>query len=167
MKTPLLLLLTLLTTASVVDAHPSGLNAEGCHTNRKTDEYHCHHSSGTVSAGDGVSTEPSLTTPASTVTRSNNILKLDYEGFTVWLDCKERAAVKFRYNAQRDTGSFKRYDSFMLDPNVPAECQQFSDKAYGHGYDRGHQVPANHLDYSNASIKQSNYMTNIFRKPRK
>jgi endonuclease G len=79
----------------------------------------------------------------------------------VWLDCKEHAAVKFRYNAQRDTGNLKRYDRFMLDPNVPAECQQFSDKAYGQGYDRGHQVPANHLDDSNAAIKQSNYMTNI------
>lgn len=49
----------------------------------------------------------------------------------------------------------------MLDLNVSADCQQFSDKAYGHGYDRGCQVPANHLDYSNAAIKQSNYMTNI------
>lgn len=23
-------------------AHPGGLDAEGCHTNRKTGEYHCH-----------------------------------------------------------------------------------------------------------------------------
>ena len=23
-------------------AHPGGLNAEGCHSNRKTGEYHCH-----------------------------------------------------------------------------------------------------------------------------
>lgn len=27
-------------------AHPGGLNTEGCHTNRKTGEYHCHRSSG-------------------------------------------------------------------------------------------------------------------------
>jgi endonuclease G len=60
-----------------------------------------------------------------------------------------------------NTGDLKRYDKFMLDPNVLADCQQFSDKAYGHGYDRGDQVPTNHLDYSNAAIKQSNYMTNI------
>jgi hypothetical protein len=26
-------------------AHPGGLNAEGCHTNRKTGEYHCHRGS--------------------------------------------------------------------------------------------------------------------------
>lgn len=28
--------------ASVAHAHPGGLNAEGCHNNRKTGEYHCH-----------------------------------------------------------------------------------------------------------------------------
>lgn len=36
-------------TASVLAApavaHPGGLNAEGCHTNRRTGEYHCHRSS--------------------------------------------------------------------------------------------------------------------------
>lgn len=93
--------------------------------------------------------------------RPGNLLKLDYEGFTVWLDCKKRGAVKFRYNAQRDTGNEPRAKSFKLDPNVPAECQQTSTKGYGHGYDRGHQVPANHLDYSPIAIKQSNFMTNI------
>lgn len=25
-----------------LQAHPGGLNAEGCHTNHKTGEYHCH-----------------------------------------------------------------------------------------------------------------------------
>jgi hypothetical protein len=28
--------------AGVADAHPGGLNAQGCHMNRKTGEYHCH-----------------------------------------------------------------------------------------------------------------------------
>lgn len=31
-------------------AHPGGLNAEGCHTNRKTGDYHCHRSSGSSPA---------------------------------------------------------------------------------------------------------------------
>ena len=91
----------------------------------------------------------------------HKILKLDYEGFTVWLDCKERAPIKFRYNAQRDNGNAKRYKKFLLDPGVPAECQQTSTASYGKGYDRGHQVPANHLDFSEKAIMQSNYMTNI------
>lgn len=52
------------------------------------------------------------------------VLRLDYTGgFTVWLDCEKRGAVKFRYNAQRDTGDHPRSSSFHLDPQVPPECQ--------------------------------------------
>ncbi|MGZ8212873.1 MAG: DNA/RNA non-specific endonuclease [Methylosarcina sp.] len=92
---------------------------------------------------------------------AGNIMRLDYEGFTVWLDCAKRGAVKFQYNAQHDAGAEPRAKSFKLDPNVPKECQQTSTKGYGNGYDRGHQVPANHLDASPIAIKQSNFMTNI------
>ncbi len=98
------------------------------------------------------------------VTRlANNLLRLDYTGFTVWLDCKKRAAVKFRYVAQRDSGRLKRHKKYHLDPNVPKECQQKSFRGYGKGkgYDRGHLVPANHLDHSKTAIVQSNFMTNI------
>ena len=77
------------------------------------------------------------------------------------MDCEKRGASKFQYVAQRDNGSFKREDNFFFDPNVPAECQQKSTKAYGMKYDRGHQVPANHLDASEAAIKATNTMTNI------
>lgn len=99
--------------------------------------------------------------PPAQIVKEGHLLKLDYEGFTLWLDCKERAPVKFRYNAQRDSADFERSESFTYDPYVPRECQQTSTGSYGNGYDRGHQVPANHLDYSAVAIKQSNYMTNI------
>ena len=92
---------------------------------------------------------------------SGKLLQLNYDGFTVWLDCQKRGAIKFQYNAQHDTGNEARAKNFQLDPNVPKECQQTSTKGYGHGYDRGHQVPANHLDYSPKAIKQSNYIINI------
>jgi endonuclease G len=95
------------------------------------------------------------------ITRQGDILELDYQGFTIWLDCQKRAPVKFRYNAQHDTGNAARAKDFKLDPDVPQECQQISTAAYGQGYDRGHQVPANHLDFDNTAIQQSNYMTNI------
>jgi endonuclease G, mitochondrial len=96
------------------------------------------------------------------VTRlAKNILQLDYEGFTIWLNCKRKGAVKFRYNAKRDVGSFKRYKKYHLDPVVPAGCQQKSFRGYGKGFDRGHLVPANHLDHSRTAIMQSNYMTNV------
>lgn len=103
-----------------------------------------------------------LLTPS--VLSAENIIKLNYEGFTLWLDCDRRGAAMFRYNAQRDTGNYKREKRFYLDPNVPTECQQKSTSSYKSKdgrYDRGHLVPANHLDYSEIAIKQSNYMTNI------
>ncbi|QEH81597.1 excalibur calcium-binding domain-containing protein [Sphingomonas sp. C8-2] len=28
--------------ATIAEAHGGGLNADGCHTNRKTGDYHCH-----------------------------------------------------------------------------------------------------------------------------
>jgi len=93
-----------------------------------------------------------------------SVRRLDYEGFTVWLDCEKRGAVKFRYNAQRDTGNFKRSSHFFVDKRLPKECRQYSAKSYkkkGQRYDRGHLVPANHLDYSKTAIKGSNTMSNI------
>lgn len=101
-----------------------------------------------------------IVTPNVLVT-SAQLMKLDYEGFTVWLDCEKRGAVKFQYNAQHDDGSFPRVEKFSLDTNVPTQCQQFTANTYGKNYDRGHLVPANHLDYSATAIKATNNMTNI------
>jgi endonuclease G len=95
---------------------------------------------------------------------SAEIMRLDDEGYTIWLDCDRRGAVKSRYNAQRDQGDFKRLKSFFLDPHVPKRCQQTSTASYKHAdkrYDRGHLVPANHLDNIPEALKQSNYMTNV------
>ena len=93
-------------------------------------------------------------------------IRLDYEGYSLWLDCDKKAAVRFRYNAQRDTGDFKRVKTFSIDEAVPSDCQQTSSDSYKEKgintrFDRGHQVPANHLDHSKKAIRQSNYMTNI------
>jgi endonuclease G len=93
-----------------------------------------------------------------------DILRLDYDGFTIWLDCARRGAVKFRYNAQRDQGTLPRLPTFTRDPAVPRQCQQTSAAPYRHPaqrYDRGHLVPANHLDYSAIALQQSQYMPNI------
>jgi endonuclease G len=143
-------------------SHPGRTNAEGCHTDRKTGEYHCHTpKKQAVSLPESQAAKTGPLSQQVGITRSGNILRLDYEGFTVWLDCAHRGAVKFRYNAQHDTGNEKRHGNFFLDPQVPPECQQTSAKAYGRKYDRGHLVPANHLDHSQTAIKQTNTMTNI------
>jgi endonuclease G, mitochondrial len=91
-------------------------------------------------------------------------LLLEYEGFSVWLDCEKRAPVKFEYIARRDGGNVKRKSRFYIDNTVPTECQQTSVKSYrkkGERYDRGHMVPANHFDHSPSAIKETNFITNI------
>lgn len=95
------------------------------------------------------------------ITRTGKLLKLDYQGFTLWLDCAKRGIVKFQYSVQHDNGNGRRSKNLKLDPGVPQECQQISTAEYGNGYDFGYQVPAGHLDYWPEAIEQSNYMVNI------
>lgn len=42
MRHPSLFAVALLGLSTAALAHPGGLNAEGCHNNRKTGDYHCH-----------------------------------------------------------------------------------------------------------------------------
>jgi len=80
-----------------------------------------------------------------------------------------RAAIRFEYNARYDCGCLGRHGSFKLDPNVDDSCQQKNGNSYPktddnnvtYAYDRGHMVPANHLDGDETAIEESNYMTNI------
>jgi endonuclease G len=97
-------------------------------------------------------------------TKNDEIIKLDYTGFTVWLNCDLRGAEYFTYSLSKDTGNFKRRHDFDLDPKVPKRCQQKSADTYkkrGESWHRGHQAPANNLDDSKKAIFESNYMTNI------
>jgi len=41
--------------ANQAQAHPGGTNAQGCHTNRQTGEYHCHDSGTNIPRPTGVS----------------------------------------------------------------------------------------------------------------
>lgn len=45
-----MILVTVLCWPAVVDAHGGGLDANGCHNNRKTGDYHCHRAPAAVSA---------------------------------------------------------------------------------------------------------------------
>ena len=67
----------------------------------------------------------------------------------------------FHYVAERDIGNLKRKSNFSRDKHYASHCQQSSSKGYGQPWDRGHLVPANHLDHLPKGIAQSNYMVNI------
>lgn len=78
--------------AGVVSAHPGGLNKDGCHANRKTGEYHCHGSSIQQPANNSNSSQLKLAAYSSAFGTvepepQSNVMQLDYDGFTVWLDC--------------------------------------------------------------------------------
>lgn len=94
-------------------------------------------------------------------TSNAEIRQVNYPGFTLWLDCNQHGAIQFQYHITKDIGNLPRVEKFSLDPSVPASCQPSSAAAYGNGYDRGHLVPANHMDFSQAAITASNYMTNV------
>ncbi|WP_439687993.1 YHYH domain-containing protein [Cupriavidus oxalaticus] len=55
--------------AGPAHAHGGGLDADGCHTNRKTGEYHCHRGGGRASAG----IAPTPTDNAASVRSANSL----------------------------------------------------------------------------------------------
>lgn len=93
-----------------------------------------------------------------------NLVERDFRIFTTWIDCNERLPVLFHYIATSIKGNVSRSNTFKLDPVVSKDCQQKSANTYNSikdGWDRGHQVPANHLHHDAIAIAESNYMTNI------
>lgn len=102
----------------------------------------------------------------SPLTSVAEVFDIQYQGFSLLFDCERHGAVEFKYTIQKDKGSLSRLSSFSLDKEheLPDGCQQHSSATYKNSdlpYDRGHLVPANHLDHLKKGIKQSNYMTNI------
>lgn len=94
-----------------------------------------------------------------------NIVTLAKGGFTLTYDCDNRAATRYDYVLTSDTGSAARPSSFYLDSDLPTGCNgQFTTSSYASvvsGWDRGHLVTSNHMDYSTTYIKRANYMSNI------
>jgi len=114
---------------------------------------------------DPKATQPVITSNLNGLIAPRPGVKVDDFGFfKLWMDCARKGAFRFQYNALRDCGCEARVDSFYIDTNktrVPRECEMNSGSAMGKLYDRGHQVPANHMDYSAEAIKASNFVTNI------
>lgn len=94
-----------------------------------------------------------------------NRLSLDYGGFRLLYDCDLKSAIRFEYELGTDSGNFNRPTTFNLDPNLSKNCaQQMTTNSYASvvsGWDRGHLVASNHMDYDAAYLLSANYMTNI------
>jgi len=93
------------------------------------------------------------------------VVTLNKGGFVLTYDCSIHSATRYEYTLTADTGSAARPSSFYKDPDLPAGCLgQNSTASYASirsGYDRGHLVTSNHMDYNATYIRRANYMTNI------
>ena len=92
-------------------------------------------------------------------------VSLDYGGFRLLYDCDLKSAIRFEYKLEADKGNLNRPATFNLDPNLSKNCaQQLTTNSYASvvsGWDRGHLVASNHMDYDPAYLLSANYMTNI------
>jgi hypothetical protein len=59
--------------SGTVYAHGGGLDADGCHTNRKTGEYHCHRGGGRTAAGIVPSPSPEGARSAKSLVSSRSV----------------------------------------------------------------------------------------------
>jgi len=89
-----------------------------------------------------------------------------YEGFTLWVDCEKKSAIRFYYRLGPDVGNVKRehHRCCTSDTTMPAHCRQLTTATYkprSLGLDRGHLVPFNHMDFSREAAVESNFMVNI------
>ena len=105
------------------------------------------------------------TPPQMQISVLSNQLTLDYGGFKLLYDCDLKSAIRFEYKLGTDTGNFIRPATFNLDPNLSKNCgQQLATNSYASvviGWDRGHLVASNHMDYDAAYLLSANYMTNV------
>ena len=96
---------------------------------------------------------------------SDRLVALDHGGFKLLYDCDLHSALRYDYTLDRDTGNAARPSSFKLDPTMPGGCeQQTSTASYASvapGWDRGHLVTSNHMDYNAEYILRANFMSNI------
>ena len=103
---------------------------------------------------------------------ATDLVQIDYPGFTLWLDCAQRGSVVAHYKVGHDTGSIDTKQNFRFDEDH-RDCQQTSSETYKRPkeaqdqYDRGHIVPANHLDGDQKAYRASYFMTNVVPQQRK
>ena len=116
--------------------------------------------------GGGDAPPPISPPPPGAITYGNDrLVAMDYGGFALLFDCTLHVALRYQYTLTKDTGNFARPSIFTLDPTLPADCkQQTSTASYASvvpGWDRGHLVTSNHMDYNADYILRANYMSNV------
>ena len=88
---------------------------------------------------------------------SSQVVRRDFDEFSVPFDCDINSAARFEYSVTADTGSLQRKRSFSLDDQLPDNCGQTSAGTYkttGSNsklkYDRSHLIPASTMRANSA-----------------
>lgn len=68
--------------------------------------------------------------------------------------------VAYELTDEEVTGTLKRSDNFLPDPDVRGRCANTNDYKKS-GYDRGHLAPAADMKWSEQAMEESFYMSNI------
>lgn len=92
------------------------------------------------------------------------VIVKSYSYYTLTIDCDRRSPLKFDYLLWADSANHPRPSGYYTDPTIPARCQQTSTASYNSvhsGWDRGHLVASNHMDFNTTAIKRANYFSNI------
>lgn len=102
----------------------------------------------------------------SSVCANNNLIQLDYDGFSIGYNCEMRGYEWFHYITGPDTGNEKRVSGFFQEERLPEHCRQFTTGTYqsprgAEQYDRGHGVHQNIFDHDAKIMKATNTMANI------
>ncbi len=99
-----------------------------------------------------------------------DLLKKEFQGFTLWLDCQtHHGAVAFYYPIGKDKGNFDlKNKGFRFAPRMASSCQPETWRSYktttvnpAEGtWVRGLLVPRNHMDGNRQALKETHYLTN-------
>jgi endonuclease G len=84
-------------------------------------------------------------------------------GYTLCYDADKKTPLWVAWELTEEevtTGSEKRADSFVPDPDVKG-AKAYTQDYTGSGYDRGHMAPAGDMKWSKQAMAESFYMTNI------
>lgn len=98
---------------------------------------------------------------------AKDLIRRDYPGFSLEVDCDVKGPVSAYYQIGPDEGDEKSKKSFHPDKELRPDCRQTSTATYNapkeapFTYDRGHLVPANHMDNDSEAITSTYVMTNI------
>lgn len=93
---------------------------------------------------------------------NEHLTLIKHSGYSLLYDeyYEQAQWVAYELDAKKVLNSFERTNKFLKDPSVPGESATNADYQ-GSGYDRGHLAPAADMGYSEITMKESFFYSNM------